>query len=75
MKDTTNAIEYVRVTVQMTKGELDKLDRAVKVLAAREPGRRVSRTDVVRSGALQYADDLLDDTPDAPPGAAKETGA
>ena len=50
---------YARISVQVTTEELAVLDRATAVLAAREPGRRSVRSDVIRTGALRYAEELL----------------
>ena len=50
---------YLRVTVQMTAEEVAVIEQAAGVQAAKEPGRRVSRADILRTGALRYARELL----------------
>lgn len=50
---------YVRVTVQMTDEEVALIDQAAGILTAKEPGRRAARADILRTGALRYAQELL----------------
>lgn len=54
---------YIRVTVQMTEEEVAKLDKAAEVLATRQEGLRPNRANVVRTGALRYANELLGNKP------------
>lgn len=50
---------YVRVTVQMTDEEVAVMDQAIRFLMGKELGRRASRADILRTGALRYARELL----------------
>jgi len=54
-----------RVTVVFTEDEVDQLDRAVERLN-KTPGARVTRSDVVRIGALSHAAHILLEHPDDP---------
>jgi len=50
--------EMVRVVVQFTAKELERVDLAVDKLN-QKPGERATRSDVVRSGTLQHAMSIL----------------
>jgi Arc/MetJ-type ribon-helix-helix transcriptional regulator len=51
--------EYIRITVQMTAKEVAAVDKAVAIDAAEAHGRRSSRSEIVRRGALRYAEEMV----------------
>ena len=57
----------VRVVVVMSEDEVKKLDHAADRAKLQKPGKRSTRSDVVREGALRYAEEILTAKPDESP--------
>jgi hypothetical protein len=55
-----------RIVVVMSDSEAAKLNRAADRVKLQTPGKRVTRSDIVREGSLRYAAEVLGNEPEAP---------
>lgn len=59
MADNDKSPDHRLKTVRWPRADLARVSEAARVAAEREPGRRVTDSDIIRMGALQFADQIL----------------